>query len=100
MGGRPAGVAHQVPAPGPGQAGGGHQPRQQHQELQAEAPARHQEGRCAGCAANIQGDYHSIFSIYLFTLYMGLCQRMDHFLMSKCFHLSCPDQESGSRASH
>ena len=53
MGGRPAGVAHQVPAPRPGQAGGGHQPCQQHQELQAEAPSRHQEGRCADCAAHI-----------------------------------------------
>lgn len=64
MGGRPAGVAHQVPAPRPGQAGGGHQPRQQHQELQAEAPSRHQEGRCADCAAHLQGDYQFIFRIY------------------------------------
>ena len=38
-----------------------------------------------------------LYSVFIF---MGLCERVDHFLMSKCFHLSCPDQESGSGASH
>ena len=62
MGGRAGGVARQVPAPRPGQARARHQQaRQHHQELQAQAPARHQEGRCPDCAANIQGDDRKSF---------------------------------------
>ena len=54
MGGRAAGVARQVPDPGPARHS------QPHQDLQAQAQAQHQEGRRAGRAAHLQGRYRSV----------------------------------------
>ena len=51
MGGRAAGLARQVPDPGPARHW------QPHQDLQAAAQAQHQEGRRAGRAAHLQGRY-------------------------------------------
>ena len=60
VGGRAAGVARQVPDPGPARHS------QPHQDLQAQAQAQHQEGRRAGRAAHLQGRYRSVIDYLIF----------------------------------